>query len=374
MTIQQLSKLDNRMATRNNEKTAITYSMRNWQAHYLRPVDSPRAPASTGTTQDNTHYLEKAYLGAMAAHRNNEPSARLFSLAIFMAIESRHLDTANNMLDAAMGYRSFLKTNEPFYLTTFKFLKAYLAIAENRARAAKKYRKAFLSHIKATEYSPYYDVMAGQLHLATGEMQEAYELFAQAYSHGCRSAYLYEGLFRSLPAAGTTGEELLPALIYAARHGADIARAISAHEDAVFAALIKSPAEGEHLYDLSLHAPLLKPVCANRMHSKDYSLAAHKLYSQAIKHQVDLGGLAAFLVRSAYANHVQEVSSYALERFLTTADMEPGLAAYVYHLILADPAHAGLLKGRKDMALQAAAMCLENDIVGREANSLYQFF
>jgi len=368
MTNKQLSKLDERMAARNDIKTAVIYSMRNWLAYYMLPGNTH--------LHDNTQYLEKAYLGAMAAHRKNEPSANLFSLTIFMAIESRHLDTANDMLDAALGYRSFLKANEPFYFTAFSFLRAYLATVENRGRAAKKYRKSFLSHLKNAEYSPYYDVMTGQLHLAAEEYKEAYGFFTRAHGHGCRSMYLYEGLFRSLSAAepDETGEELLPTLIYAARHGADISRETATHEDAVFAAIMKSPSDGERLYALSKHAPLLKPVCANRMHNRDYSLAAHSLYNQAVNQQVDLGGLIAFLVQSSYANHVQEISNYALERFISSTDMKPTLAAYVFHLILTDPAHASLINKREDVALQYAAKCLESGLTGREANSLYQFF
>jgi len=368
MVNMNLQKLDDRMAARNDTKTAIIYSMRNWQAYYMQP--------GVAISVDNHHFLEKAYLGAMAAHRRNEPSARLFSLATFMAIESRHLDTATDMLESAMGYRSFLKANEPFYYNVFSFLRAYLATIENRARAAKKYHKAFLARLKTSEYSPYNDVMIGQLHLAANEYAEGYDYFARAYSNGCRSIYLYEGLFRalSLVDVSQTGEELLPTLIYAARHGADISRATASHEDAVFAAIMQDPATGERLYTLSNHTPLLKPVCANRMHNKDYSLTAHKLYSMAVKQQVDLGGLMTFLVQSSYANHIEEIDSYPLERFLAGANMEPQLAAYVYHLLLTDPAHIRLIKGREDMILQAAASCLESDITGREANSLYQFY
>jgi len=387
MAKQNLSILDERMAARNDVKTAIIFSMRNWQAHYMLPGNShtqksgeatfnDRHQISSRSQHETPQYLEKAYLGAMAAHRQNEPSAWLFSLAIFMAIESRHLDTATSMLDAAMGYRSFLKSNEPFYYNAFSFLKAYLATVENRARAAKKYRKAFLSQLKSAEYSPNYDVMIGQLHMAAAEHTQAYELFARAYGYGCRSMYLYEGLFRSLPAANPAeiGEELLPTLIHAAQNGANISRVTTIHEDAIFAAIMQNPPAGEKLYTLSSHAPLLKPICANRMYNNDFTLSAHKLYTQAIKHQIDLKELSTFVVYSSYANHIEKIDSYPLERFLKNASMEPQLAAYVYHLLLTDPALNYLMQGREDTALQAAAHCLENGITGREVNSLYQYY
>jgi len=394
MAQQQLSKLDERMAARDDAKTAIIYSMRNWQAYYMLP----------GNTHSHDNYLEKAYLGAMAAHRKNEPSPWLFSLAIFMAIESRHLDTAATMLESAMGYSSFLKTNEPFYYNVFLFLRAYLAAIENRARVAKKYRKAFLSQLKSTEYSPYYDVMIGQLHLATTEHTQAYGYFARAYSYGCRSMYLYEGLFRSISEADSSeiGEELLPLLINAAFNGADISRATAIHEEAVFSAIMQNPAAGERLYALSKHTPLLKPICANRMDNEDLSMWAHDLYSQASRHQINLRGLSTFLVQASYVNHIEKIDTYPLQRFLSNSDSaehvlagpknhdghtpasetdvnrnfyrDPQFAAYVFHLLLTDPAHRSLLLGRENMALEAAVHCLENDVSGREANSLYQFF
>jgi len=368
MTKQQLSQLDGRMATSDNAKTAIIYSMRNWQAFHMPPVNSH--------AQDNHQYLEKAYLGAMAAHRQNEPSAWLYSLAIFMAIESRHLDTATSMLEAAASYRSFLKTNEPFYYNAFRFLEAYLAIIESRSRAAKKYRKAFLSQLKSSEYSPHYDVMIGQLHQAAKEYTEAYSYFARAYSYGCHSIYMYEGLFRTLTAADPNkiGEELIPTLLNAAKNGADISRQTTAHEEAIFAQVTKNPAAGERLYALTSHAPLLKPICANKMYNNDLSLSAHKLYSQAVKQQINLKGLLTFLVQSAYLNHIEKIDSYPLERFLTSTNIEPHLAAYVFHLILTDPTHRKLMQGRERLAHETAIMCLKSGITGREANSLYQFF
>ena len=360
-----LNTLDERMAARSDIKTSIIYSMRNWQAYHMQSA-----------AVDNAQYLEKAYLGAMAAHRLNEPSPWLFSLALFMAIESRHLDTANNMLDAAMGYRSFLKANEPFYYNSFAFLRAYLAIIENRARAAKKYHKSFLSQLKSAEYSPHYDVMIGQLHVAAHEYPEAYTFFARAYSYGCRSMYLYEGLFRTISAANPDdiGDELLPVLTHAAISGADITQAVTANEDAVFDAIIQDPTLGERLYNISKHSPLLKPICIGRIQAGDLTLPAHKLYTEASKRQINVRGLSRYIVHSAYTNHIENISSYPLEHFLTTADMKPQLAAYVFHLLLTDPAHKSLMQGRENLAIQAAADCLENGITGREANSLYQFY
>ena len=365
MTEMQLSKLHKQIAVKDDIKTAVIYSVRNWLAHRLQ------------LPGDNV-YLERAYQGAMAAHRRNEPNVRLLSLAIFMAIESGHHDIAGNMLDKAMEYRSFLKANEPFYYGVFCFLRAYLSIIGQRARAAKKHRKAFTAYIAGVGASPYYDVMQGQLHLAAAEYATAYGHLKQAYNGGCRSVYLHENLYRCYQHMGmqAEGAELLHVLAYAAARGADISRVAAAHEDALFKLVMRDPLAGERLYALSGYAPLLKPICTVRMQNEDYGPEAHKLYRAAAEKQVVVSGLAAFLVESSYVNNVDDVSRYFMERFLKNAEMEHQLAVYVYYLLLTDPAHAGLIQGHEDMIMETAARCLESEgsAPEREVNALYQFY
>ena len=366
MTEFQLAKLHEKIAVKDDIKMAVIYSVRNWLAHRMQqPGD--------------TLYLERAYTGAMAAHRRNEPNVRLFSMAIFMAIESGHRDTAGDMLDKAMEYRSFLKANEPFYYGVFCFLRAYLSLKEQRARAAKKHRKAFMSYIAGMGSSPYYDVMQGQLHLAAEEYTQAYDVLARAYDQGNRSVYLHESLYHCYQFMGmqAEGPELLPVLVHTAARGANISRVAAAHEDALYDAVIQDPAAGERLYALSGYAPLLKAVCTGRMENGDMGPAANKLYREAVEKQIDLRGLTTFLIQSSYVNRAENVNRYALERFLQNNQMEPQLAVYVYHQVLTNPALHDLIQGQEDMIMQTAARCLEGEaggITAREANTLYQFY
>jgi len=206
----QLEKLHRHLMIREDTKTAIIYSLRNWLAY--RFSLSGEAP-----------YLERAYHGAMVAHRNNEPNIRLLTLAIFMAAESGHSDAAEIMLDKAWGFRKFLMQNEPFYYGALCFLRAYLAIIRQKNRAAKKYHKAFTAYTHSAVYSPHYDVMEGQLYLASRDYARAYDYLARAFAAGCRNVYIYEGLYRCYEAGQLApGDEYEKVLEYAAARGADI--------------------------------------------------------------------------------------------------------------------------------------------------------
>jgi len=395
----KLAKLHQDFASKEDVKSAIIYSLRNWLAYRMQQPGE-------------TFYLERAYHGAMTAHRRNVPHVRLLTLTIFMAIEAGHLDTAATMFDAAWAHRRFLKTNEPFYYGVFLFLRAYLAIHQQKTRTAKRYHKAYTAHIKAVDYSPYYDVMLGQLHLALEEYAQAYEILFKAYSHGCQSVYLGEALFRCYKSpdavldAGSQqqGEALLTILTHAATQGGDISQATIAHEYVLFNAVRRNPAVGERLYALSDHPLLLKAVCANRIQSGDHSLEVNTLYRKAADAQISLSHLNTLLVQSSYANGIEDVNTHALEHFLESTDIlganvladaketrrphEPhetmtlletkevciSIAVYICHLLLTDPAHAHLLKGREDIIANITIKALENGISGRQANSLYQFY
>jgi len=397
------------MTTKEDTKTATAYSIRNWLAYRMA---SSSKTSSTDTYIANPHeianthintpsqpehiFLERAYHGAMVAHRRNEPHVRLLTLTIFMAIESGNIYTANEMLNYVMDYRSFLKTNEPFYYCVILFLRAYMAARQQHTRATKKFHKAFTSCIASLTYSPYHDVMQGQLNLAMGRYHEAYAFLTRAYDsgtntlayNGSKSVYLYEALYRcySQLAPQETGKELLPVLIFAASNGADISHVAQAYAGMLYTAIIQNPAGGERLYALTGHPSILRAVCTNRMRNADYSATAYKLYSKAADHQINIKGLADFLVQSACFNQIENINRYFLEQFITseyiphelintkfiTTGAKPGVLMYAYHLLLTK--YKGLLHGQEHMIIKTAQWCLENDITRREANSIYHFY
>jgi len=363
-----LAKLHQQLTADDNIKTAIIYSLRNWLAYRMQPVGE-------------TLYLERAYHGAMTAHRRNEPHVRLLTLAIFMAVEAQHLDIAETMLEKALQYRNFLKANEPFYYGVFLFLRAFLALHRNKGRATKKYRKAFLAYLKTVPYSPYYDVMQGQLHLAAQEYDQAFEYLTRAYEQKCRSVYLFEGLYRcykatsqQIPPPLPPRESLLPVLIHSAAYRADISQILTANEEQLFAAVRRNPSGGMRLFALSDHPVLLKALCANKIQNGDCSKEANTLYRKAVEKQLHLSQLSAFLVQSSYINRIEELNTQALEQFLSTNEMDQRLAIYVCHILLTDPAHARLIKNQTSFITQTATNALEKGVTGRKANTLYQFY
>lgn len=362
----QISALEARH--KNDAKSTILLALRCWQAfRFLEPEHEMRL------------FLQRANQAVIAAHRRNTVHIRLYVLTIFIAIEAGHHDSANEMLDKAMGYRSFLKSHEPLYYGVLCFLYAYLEINQKRARSARKHRRALTDHIKNAAPSPEYTVMQGLLHLAAGEFPEAYKFLTEAHREGSNSIFLYEGLYRYYKTAvsGFEGMSILPVLTYAAERGADINATAAKYTETLSAAIAADPDAGEKLYEASKFPLILKDICAHRIAKNDMSPEAFRFYRDAEKKQVFMPELFNALVRASYENNAPKINRFPLAKFLAgvTRDgiSEPGFAVYVYHFLLTDPALADLLPDAQSKILQLGTRCLEAGITGREANSIYYY-
>ncbi|MCL1883031.1 MAG: DUF5717 family protein [Defluviitaleaceae bacterium] len=361
-----ISKLENRH--RNETSATIVLALRCWQAYrFLEPMAEMRA------------FLARANHAVIAAHRRNLVHIKLYMLTIFIAIEAGHYDSANGMLDKAMGYKSFLKSNEPFYYGVLCFLYAYLEINQKRIRSAKKHRRALTDHIKSEKPSPNYSIMQGLIHLAAGEFPEAYKFLNDAYIAGSNSIFMYEGLYRYYKTAsrGVEGMNILPVLTYAAMRGADISDVAARYSETLSAAIKETPKAGERLYEISKYPPILKDICANLIANNDTSPEAYAYYHATEKRQIYTPGLFGALIRAAYENKSQKINHYPIKKFLTSATKEdisnPEFAVYVYHFLLTDPALNELLPKAQNKIMKLGVKCLENGIHNREANSIYYY-
>ncbi|MCL2386881.1 MAG: DUF5717 family protein [Defluviitaleaceae bacterium] len=362
-----IAKLDTRLSRRKDACAAISLAMRCWQAYrFLEPSDEMKV------------YLQRANHAVVAAHRQNLAHVRLFALTIFIAIEAKHYDNANAMLDKAMNYKSFLRAHEPFYYGVFCFLYAYLELCQKRARSAAKHWRNLTEHI-TKDASPHYYVMQGLLHLAAEEYPEAYSHLTAAFRAGVNSVFLYEGLFRyyKVSHSGFEGTNILPVLTYAALRGANISDIAARYANTLSAAIAENPTAGEKLYNITKYPPLLLSICTNRINNKDLSAEAYAFYREAEKKQMFTPELFGMLIRAAYENNVQKINHYPMEKFLQSLPSEgildTKLAVYVYHHLLTDPALLDLLPDAQSRIIQLGTRCLEAGIRGREANSIYHY-
>ncbi|MCL2356522.1 MAG: DUF5717 family protein [Defluviitaleaceae bacterium] len=345
--------------SKRDTNSVIAFVLRCWQAsRLLEPAHEMRV------------YLQRANHAATAAHRRNLVHLRLYTLTIFIAVEAGNFDNANTMLDKAFGYKNFLKAHEPFHYGTLCFLYAYMELKQGRARSAQKYRTLLDEHFATANFTEFLTYQA-MLSLAAGELSDAHKSFRAAYDAGCRSVFLFDGFFRLYKTAPAE-EIFLPILTYAAERGADISAIMSRHGEAVSRAMALDPIAGEKLYAASGFPPLLKDICANRIAAGDMSAEAFAFYLDAEKRQVYTSGIFDALVRAAYENNARKLNRYTLKNFLATAQMtDPAFAVYVYHFLLTDPALADLLPDEQGKILQFGTTCLERDLRGREANSVY---
>jgi hypothetical protein len=370
----QITTLELRYNRRLNVQTAVALTVKCWWAYKNADMlaDPPADPRS---------YLHKAHHTVLAALRKNESHVRLFMLAIFIAIEAERFDSANEMLDKAMGYRSFLRSNEPFYYAVLRFLYAYLEIRQKRARSARKHIRALQEFIAASPDNPAYDLMQGMLSLSFYEFDKAYMFLTAAYGKGNRSLFLYQSLYVYYRTSvnAPSGPTLLPVLGWAAAHKVDVADIIGVYPDELRTAIVKNPGLGEMLYENAPHPFVLREICSNRMMAADFSPAAFKYYREAERRQIYLNGLYTFLIKAARENDADRINHYAMTEFLRSSErqhgsIDTGLAVYVYHLLLTDPVLTDLVAERKNIILQLATYCLEHKYTGREANSLYAYY
>ncbi|MCL2216022.1 MAG: DUF5717 family protein [Defluviitaleaceae bacterium] len=363
-----ITRLEDRLISRggNDVSTAVTMALRSWQAYRF-----------SDATAESRVLIQRANHTVIAAHRRNVAHAGLYTLTIFIAIEAGNYDSANEMLDKAMGYKSFLRSNDPFYYGVLCFLYAYLELHQKRARSARKHWRALADHIKNQEPSSYYQIMQGLLHLTSGEYTEAYSYLTAAFMAGCNSIFLYEGLYRYYLNASHApeGMSILPVLIYAANRGADITELAGKYQETLFAAIAASPTMGERLYAVSKYPPILKEICAHRMAKGDTGAEAYAFYREAENKQIFVKGIFNALVRTAYEHKAEKVNHYPMAQFLSAApEMSPELSVYVFHLLLTSPHLSDLLPDWQSKILQLGAHCLEVGATGREANSIYYYF
>jgi len=360
--VQPISSLEARHTRRPDASTSIALALRCWLLYAF------------SSEETNRTHLQKGYHIALSAFRRSETHLPLLTLTAFIAIESGHFDSANEILDKAMSYKSFLRTHEPERFSELSFLYTCLEIGQKRVRSARKHWK----NLRDSAASPTLNqqVMLGRLHLLTGEFDEAYALFSEAFSGGCRSPYLFEGLYRYYKAVPIVSKSaaLLPVLCYVAARGGSINSIAANGQRALSAAIAAKPALGEQLYHISKYHPLLLDICTLRIKNNDKSREAYEYYLAAERKQLPVPDLYTYLVRAAYENNDDKINHYPMNQFLQTAEMDLGLSVYVYHLLLTDPTLADLLSGHTNKILQLAARCLEQGFTNREANGLYYYY
>ncbi|MCL2286140.1 MAG: DUF5717 family protein [Firmicutes bacterium] len=361
----QIARLENRLVAKNDIPTAAILALRYWQASRF---SAPQADAGT--------LIQRANHAAVTVHRLNPAHVDMFVLTVFITIEAGHYDSAAEMLDKAMGHKSFLRVNAPRQYTQLCFLQTYLSILTGQTRFVKKHWRALTDHIQAAAPSTEDTIMLGLLHLASEEFDEAFGYLREAFRNGSSSIFLYEGLYRYYSTTPTKPKSgvILAVLIYAASRGVDITNIALRHHDALIAAALSNPEAGEDLFKLCGYLPLLQSVCANRMAKNDVSRLAYSYYKQAEEKQVVVDGLYDFLVNAAYQNSAGEISHYAISQFLKTEKMKPDLEIYVYHLLITVPALADLLQAQLVNVLGLTEDCMEAGVSGREVNSLYHYY
>ena len=325
-------------------------------------------------------YLHKAGHAAATVSRRNESDMRLLAVGILIDIEAERFDHANEMLDMALGYRNFLKNQEPLYYAVFCCLYAYLELRQHRVRSAGKHMKN-LQEFAAEKKEPEFQTLLGIAHLIFGEYDDAHRYLTVSLLNGAKGVFTYYGLYycykngpqsaflNALPHSERT---LLPVLLWAS--AADIEDILNLYAGHIQAVVAREPDAGERIYAFCQSPVILRALCMGRMFGGDFSREAYDRYRDAERKQLSISGLYPFLLKAAFVNGVERVNHYAMSEFLKTGEIDAELKVYVYHLLLTDPSLSDLLPARREEILRFANHCVENGLTGRMVNSLYYYF
>ena len=365
----QIAIMEDMYARRPDIRMAVSLALRLWLVYAVAAVSEP------------AEYLHRAYQVVLPLLRKNSSDLRLCWASIFFAIEQNYFDRANEMLDDAYAYRNYYKSKDPFHYKVLLYLYAYLEIKQKRTKSAGKHMRALEAVYNG---SPTDALLLGMLHLKFNEYDEAYQLLMRSFDGGCRSVFLFNALFTYYKMGTKTNiitrkesVMLLQTVHWALNHGADVENIIMVYQNELLPEGPESSqiALAERIYRLFPNQWVLKKLCVYYMSRSDYGPKAYGYYRDAERRQVLLQNLSCFLVRAAFENGSEKVHHYTMTQYLRKpANGDMHLMVYVYHLLLTDPNLSDLAQSKVDEMLQMAVHCLQNDIRGRHANSLYYFY
>ena len=378
--MKRIEDMENRFKRRPTIRIAAGLALRLWVNFAIDDMsDLPTIGFSANP--ESREYLYRANQVIYPLLRKNESDLRLFWLGIYFAIELRHFDRANEMLDNAYAYRSFYKNKQPFDYKVLLFLYSYLEIKQKRAKSAKKHMRA-LEASGNLETDPILSLLVGMLHLAFYDYDDAYRCLLRSYNRNCRSVFLFASLIKYYRTA-TRGKDkkhasiqdsrmLLQTIHWALNHKADVEDIVVVYQDELLNG--EQIALGERIYQKFPNQWILKELCTHYMMLSDFGPKAYSYYRDAERRQIFLPNLSYFLVRSAFENNAERIHHYTMAQFLRKSDNDIPLMIYTYHLLLTDPNLSDLAADRVTDILKMAMHCLKNDIRSRYANSLYYFF
>ncbi|MCL2169449.1 MAG: DUF5717 family protein [Defluviitaleaceae bacterium] len=301
-------------------------------------------------------------------------------LHCFIAYESDNIDLLEQLLERLRPRRKAMENHQPTFYAYYLYFDSLLELASRKERAANKQFKA-LRDLCASGHVVGAELLLASASMNFGDMPETFNYLLRAYKKGERSPLFYLCLARAFGQATprpSEGELLLPLILWALNTGYYIDGIILKHQHLAENVLRRRPGVAEKLYAFSPLDWVLHIVATSRMISNDISEQAFYYYKEAEVRQIYFPQLYDFLLRSAYRNDIEDISSFSLAQYLKSEPNVPlELMPFVYHLVV-----KGGLSGKHEeelmpllapQILRFACYCLDNHLLGKYYYSLYKY-
>ena len=356
-------------------ETAFAYAYALWVKYALNiPSRLSSNYFDNVDSEENRAVLLRSNYVVSSVLRKNPSSLKLFWARIFLEIELGHLERANEALDRVYSYRRFYRSKRPKDAAVLYFLYALLEIAQKRLKSAEKHIRSLSAFSEASQTQTF----IGFLRLRLKENDLAYEYFANAYANGDRSPLLYIGLGDVFLGRLTKTPDkflLFQVMRWLVSNNSEkilTRRQVDVMEfgdDVFFLA--------KEIYKLSQNSGVLCGICRSLLARNDNSAVALEYYKDAQRKQLDIKNLNSQIVIASFYNNAENVSRFIMTSFLIENDLknaERDFKIFIYHILLTNPALADEAQSKETEILDCARECLEAEIRGRRANSLYYFF
>ncbi|MDR2899545.1 MAG: DUF5717 family protein [Clostridiales bacterium] len=325
---------------------------------------------------DDENYLQKAILTSVLGAKRYKSSLNFYFACAFLHTEAGNEDTASEYLAILKNYRGFLKNNDPVLYGAYSYINAVFDINIKGKSNVKKHIKVLVD-LKARFYDSYFDLMLSDINLRLGEYTNALFNIENAYENGCRSFLLYiiYGALLNNKVKDRSAYLLIPYLKWCLNQGFIHDYIIEDNVPLIEELIGKNALFFERLYKNCESESLLTLICLNRLSYDDLSWSAFNYYKLAEHKKLNVPGINEILIRSAYKLMDEDLSLYAVTRFLENGAPDYELMPFIAHLILSKPKLNSLVEdfGLKNLILQYGVYALDSGLRGMIYNSIYVY-
>ncbi|MDR3090764.1 MAG: DUF5717 family protein [Clostridiales bacterium] len=351
----KINRLKNANDRKKSLKTALLLMWRHIQAYII--------------TGDGGQLRQaRAVTAACLSEDKSSVSARLaFAFVSFLAEDYQGGEEALRELEV---YKSWFYRKEPGVFRVYLFLRALRYIRLKKTGGAQKCLK------QLEELAPR-SVLTAYLEIEREDWSAAYARLTEVKKDGgsgfLLNLCLYQvfiGKFSSRDGAG-----LFPDFLsWCVKEGFFPERRLDFYKSSI-ARKKDDLSFLKMAYQYSGRAWILKMICEGLILRLDYTAAAREYYREAENKQLDVPELPLHLMKASFINKNEDISRYAMSRFLKYPDSgDEHLKAFVYHLLTSEDKFADLKNRFISEILGFAYDCARIGLKGRYYNSLYAFF